>query len=118
MINIVRETLDTLLEFLPNVIKETKKTAEYFHTDREAEALNIMIEITDAYIWVIDAIKGIKINGHLLNINEDEVKDYLIEIEKAMTNQDYIAVSDLLEYEIAEIFEKWYGEIQLEIEDK
>lgn len=115
---VVNETAQSLIDFLPKVINETKRIAELFHTDREAVALKNMIELIEAYTWVIDALKGIKKNGYLQHINIEEITEFLIEIEDAMVHQDYVTISDLLEYEIAAILERWNVEIQLGIEGK
>lgn len=116
--DIVNETIETLLEFIPRVISETKKTAEFFHTDREATGLKNMLELIEAYGWIIDAFNGIQQNGALTNIKVDEFKQLLLDIEQSMEIQDYIGVSDLLEYEISEILENWYTDILKEIEGK
>lgn len=117
-LEIVRETKQSLLEYLPKVIDETKRAAEYFHTDREATGLKSLATLTDAYRWVLDAVNGIKNNGGLEEISLKETTDFLREIEEALSIQDYIAVSDLLEYEILEILEKWYGIILEDTKEK
>ncbi len=118
MINqLVKETIGSLVEFLPKVIKETRSTAELFHTDREAMALRNMVPIIEAYTWVLDALNGIKSNGFLQDVNLEDMKNFLSEIEQAMMFQDYIAISDILEYEVVEILDGWQSYIHKEIEE-
>lgn len=108
---LVNDTLTSLKEFLPNVILETKNTAELFHSDREATALGKMVHLIDAYSWIIDAVSGMKNLGYLHQMNLEDIVNFLKEIEQAMSIQDFVAVSDILEYEIAEIFDNWNKEL-------
>lgn len=105
---IVEETIESFLEFLPKVIDASKNTAELFHSDREATALQDLIQIIDAYTWIIEAVHGIQKNGFLSGINLAEMTDYLKQVEQAIEIQDYVTVSDILEYEVTALLEDWY----------
>ncbi len=107
---LVNETLISLKEFLPNVIKETNNTAELFHSDRENMALAKLVQLIDAYSWIIDAASGVQKLGYLQLLELESITNYLKEIEQAMAIQDFVAVSDILEYEIAEMLENWNKE--------
>ncbi|MGG3563606.1 hypothetical protein ABES03_18640 [Neobacillus rhizosphaerae] len=108
---LVNDTLISLKEFLPNVILETRNTAELFHSDREATALGKLVHLIDAYSWIIDAVSGMKNLGYVQQLNFGGITNFLKDIEQAMSIQDFVAVSDILEYEIAEIFENWNKEL-------
>ena len=114
---LVNETLTSLIEFLPNVIEETRNTAALFHSDREATALGKMVHLIDAYTWIIDAVGGIKKLGYLQQLNLDPLPNFLKDIEQAMSIQDFVAVSDILEYELVEIFESWMNQLKERIGD-
>ncbi|MDF2536394.1 MAG: hypothetical protein K0R18_2556 [Bacillales bacterium] len=111
---IVEETIDSLLEFMPKVISTSKNTAELFHSEREAMALTNMIEIIDAYAWIIDAVNGMQKNGFLLEFDLVEMTDLLSQIEQAMKTQDFALVSDILDYEVTEVLEKWHTQLSKE----
>jgi hypothetical protein len=109
---LVNDTIISLIDFLPKVIKATRDTAELFHTDHEVTALENMVEIIDAYTWIIDAIDGIKKNGFLTQLNLEKMTNFLHEIEKSMIIQDFVAISDLMEFEIVDILELWLADLK------
>ncbi|MCA0971574.1 hypothetical protein LCM20_13285 [Halobacillus litoralis] len=111
MKEIVTETINTLKFYLPNLIEGTKSTAEKFQAHKDSEALKVLPNIVEGIDWVYQAIAGIQKNGGLPKIDLEELSSILPETLRAIEVKDYVLLSDLLEYEIVHVLEKWNDQL-------
>lgn len=103
---IIEETIQTLDEFIPNVISASRNLAENL---RKGESLDtsVLSKLLEAIQWCLSAIEGLQKNNSLTGIPLAAITEPLGELEEALENQDHIMIADLLEYEIAAVFEEW-----------
>jgi hypothetical protein len=97
--------LDTV-EHIDYVINITNSIIEHFRINKEFEANNFIVKFIDEISVTIEAInvtKDIQIN----NIDTNEINDILNTLLEALENQDFVLISDLFEYEILSILERW-----------
>lgn len=112
MEQLIQETLDSCQEYIPKLIKAVSATAYKIQSGNEADGVLIMSSIFEGLQWVIDAVQGLKNNGHLLEIDISNITDHLKELEEALKIRDYVLVADLFEYEIGPALQTWLGNIQ------
>ncbi len=108
---IIRETLDTLLEYIPRLQEVSGTITRTLQSSEPALGLQQLPQVFEGIEWVIAAIQGLKKNGFLLEIEIVQANDYFIEMENAIKKNDYVLLADLLEYEILPILEEWLDDI-------
>lgn len=97
--------LDTI-EHIEYVMDITKKIVENFAVNKEFEANNFIVKFIDEVNITIEAInitRDIQTNS----IDTNEINEALNPIIEALENQDFVLISDLFEYEILPILERW-----------
>lgn len=107
MDKLVSETIGSIIEYLPNLLEGCKVMIQDFQTGNEAAALDRLPLVLEGLQWVLDAIVGIKNNGHVLNCDEGILTVHLQEMAGALEIADYVLLADLFEYEIVPILEQW-----------
>lgn len=108
---IVKETIDSLKEYLPRLMAASNELAEFFQSGKQLSAINQLPNFLEGLQWVMSAFAGIQKNGYFIEVNAVELNKYLIEMEEALTFQDYVLISDLLEYEITPKLEEWHEHV-------
>ncbi len=104
--NIYSETLESATDYIKKLIVGIKKYIEYMTSGRISESGDLLISIIEGLDWEVKALSLIK---EKLNIDLDisEVNAVLIDLSNAIQNNDYVLITDLFEYEILPILEKW-----------
>lgn len=103
---------------LLEVVVETKKTAEFFRYNDEAEAnrrLVLLIEIFEKFVSLLDLLKrALDLDFDAITTEDKSLADLhlgmtstLNNILRAQQNRDWISVADLLEFELAPILITW-----------
>jgi hypothetical protein len=108
---LIKDTLQSLNEFLPRISETCLRIATDFRTDNETDALNNIKQLIEAFEWSIQAINGIKSLGYPLNIDTAEINDILHETEEALEALDLVLLADMFEYELHPCIENWLREI-------
>lgn len=111
--NIINESLNSLNEYLDKLIPGIEKIVDYFSKDNEGEALKLLIEAIEGINWCLEVVILTKptLEKYNIEINEKNIRKILLEFEQALQNEDFVYVSDLLEYELIDIFKYWKKEI-------
>ncbi|MGY4688923.1 hypothetical protein [Salibacterium sp. K-3] len=104
---IIDETLHSLQTLIPNMIAASKNFADDAKKGKSID-FHVLDELLRAVQWSLEAVEGLQKNNQLLEINVNAVREPLSELEEAMEAQDYILLADLLEYELAAVFEEWH----------
>lgn len=111
--NIINESLNSLNEYLDKLIPGIENIVDYFSKDNEGEALKLLIEAIEGINWCLEVVILTKptLEKYNIEINEKNIRKILLEFEQALQNEDFVYVSDLLEYELIDIFKYWKKEI-------
>lgn len=106
---VVTELLQSIEESLTKLIEEINNTVQYFSRQKEEKGLPLLIHIIDSLSWVIDGIYKSKevYEEYGFDISVDQINDLLKELLKAMENEDFVLISDILHYEVIEILSDW-----------
>jgi len=106
-----KEVLNTVDEYLYNLINGVKNVSDLIQEGKEQEAFNLIAQVADGLQWVDEAINATK-KYHDNELSLEQMNDFLQEISEALENEDYILVSDLFSYEIMPIVEKLHSKIK------
>lgn len=103
---------------LMDVVDEAKKTANFFRYNDEAEAnerLIVLVEIFEKFVSILDLLKrALNIDFSTITTEDKslaelhgEMTEILNRILQSQQNHDWIALADLLEFELAPILLIW-----------
>ena len=106
-----REVLNTVDEYLYNLINGVKNVSDLIQEGKEQEAFNFIAQVADGLQWVDEAINVTK-QYHNNELSLEQINDFLQEISEALENEDYILVSDLFSYEIMPIIEDLHSKVK------
>lgn len=112
MEQLVRETMESCLDYIPKLIKAVSETAEKIQSGNEAAGIRLMPPVFDGLQWVMEAIQGMQRNGFLREINLEGLLKQFKELENALEIRDYVLIADLFEYEIGPVLEDWLKTIE------
>lgn len=101
-----KEILVTAQEYIAKLEPGLNTSIEFFREGEDAQALNILNNALEGISWLLDTFEVTK------DIQSEKIEDYgikskLEEMEVALNDIDYIMLSDLIEYEIIPIVQKW-----------
>lgn len=111
MKQIIEETKESLLDYIPRLIDAATSMAENLQSGNHYEAMHQLPLFFEGIDWTLQAIVGIQNNGYPIEIDSTLLNNFLGEVATAMQNQDFILLADLLEYEFTPIFETWLDEV-------
>ncbi|TDX58904.1 hypothetical protein [Orenia marismortui] len=123
--NLVLEGVSEARKYLPKLIDGIEDIITAFSQGNEGEANNLLSQALEGFNWlnsllsslgVLD-LKELDINSENLIDNINDWQTYLEELMSAMQNQDTILISDILEYEIKPILQK-YLNLVVKIDDR
>ncbi|TCT14020.1 hypothetical protein EDC18_10789 [Natranaerovirga pectinivora] len=113
---IIKEVFESLLEYLPKIIIGIEKNIDLFRQDREEEAVNLLIQVIEGLQWIFTVLgqttETLKSNG--IEVDASRINDVFIELLDGVKNQDYVLVTDLMEYEMLDILK----DLKLRLENK
>ncbi|MBU3142336.1 hypothetical protein [Clostridium sp. CF012] len=104
------EALVTANKYILKLQNGIKEAIKFFQGGNDGDALKITSEILEGLAWVIDIV-SLTQNVQKNKVNAYEFCGELKEMEIALQNEDYILVSDILQYEILPVLEVWGKEI-------
>jgi hypothetical protein len=105
----VYETLVAVDDYILRLTRGIESTVQLFRQQKEDEGLGLLIQIIDGLSWTIEAVFSLRITllEQGFNANVEQLNDLLNELLKAMENEDYVLISDILQYEIQETLHSW-----------
>ncbi|PWK16180.1 hypothetical protein [Tumebacillus permanentifrigoris] len=113
---LVRETKESLADYLPNLIAACDQVAEKFQTGQE-DWVELFQAVLEGINWVTGAVQGIRNveSTTLLGLELERVIELLQEVQAAMTNRDYVLFCDLLQYELKTLLQAYSDQVQQEL---
>lgn len=108
---LMEDTLESLYDYLPKMIQGIDQFVAKMMIQNQTNALEILPNIFEGLNWITQAVlltqplQKVPLNGQELVLILPALMD-------AYENQDLILVSDLLDYEIKPMIEKWTHQIQ------
>ncbi|QGU95066.1 hypothetical protein GOM49_08155 [Clostridium bovifaecis] len=105
------EILNTAQEYINSLKGGIIQTVNYYQNGEESKASDFIIKICDGIEWLA---KALTLTHDVINSEEDlnQLNRKLEEIVEAFENEDYILISDLLEYEIMSILDEIQANIK------
>lgn len=116
---LAHETITTLEEYIPKLINGINSAVDEFRAQKEDKALNLMVSIIEGLQWMIQVISKTEyiFAGSGFNIDENRINALFAGLCDAMENQDYVLVTDILEYEVIEFLDEWQDNIKAYINE-
>lgn len=108
--NIIYEALETLYDYLPRLIKGINDAVENFKMQREDKGIGLLIKIIDGLQWCTEVVYKTEevLTTYGIEIDKEAINSIYNEVIEALENEDYVLISDLLEYEIVPILKEWF----------
>lgn len=101
----LNEIIDSYNQYIARFPTGCMGIVELFNQGQSLVALKNIADLSEGIEWLIQAKNYLLLNGVKVDWNEYELINFLEEINKGLELQDYVLVSDLMEYEIVPFFE-------------
>jgi hypothetical protein len=123
---LVRGTLDSLREYVDDLREACLEGAERFReSGPTTDANKLFTDIVNGARWLTDALMAVKVNWlHYSSAQGDFAEDWAAnekhmigavrELLAAFEKQDFVLVSDVLEYELSTSMERWLEILDVE----
>ena len=109
---LMKETVEEINAYLPKMIQGIELFVEHVMQSKEIEAQKLLTNIFEGLEWIVQAV-------HLTremqpeNVQEQELVEKFPLLIDAYENKDFLLMSDVLDYEIKPVLEKWIHRIHL-----
>lgn len=111
MDQITVETLETCKEYLPKLIEGINKAVELLQKGEEQEGMGLLVPIFEGMEWITSAVVRLQGFGIGSSIALNELTDHFGELEQSLGFKDFTTVTDLFQYEIIPVLERWQTEL-------
>ncbi|AYC28950.1 hypothetical protein [Paenisporosarcina cavernae] len=95
-------SLSNYLEILPS---GCEKIAQMFREGNQDIAFKSINDFSDGIEWFVTITNHLNKNGYTINLEEEQLKMHLQEVNICLNNNDEVMLADLFEYELAPFFE-------------
>lgn len=102
------EVLSSIYEYMERLYEGIQDAIDYFESQREGKAYELVVSIIDGLVWIVDGIH-LTNDVHKAPIQLQEIKSVLGEVIEAQENNDTVLLCDMLKYEIMTKLEEWYN---------
>jgi hypothetical protein len=106
-LELIEDTFNTCKEYLPRLISAVGSIPGALQSNKENEAFDLLPGIFQGLEWVIKIFTEIKKLQYKIDINPTELNEFFAALEEALKIKDYVLVSDIFEYEILPVLERW-----------
>lgn len=106
MTNYILETVESYNSYLTKLEKGSRIIADFLREDRIADALSMIVDFSEGMSWITRATELLRENNVTINLNLDDINNFLKEINSGLEIQDFLLVADIFEYEISNYFSK------------
>lgn len=114
---LVSQTLESISDCLPDLVAQTDKVAGEFRNVKAKEASVVVSELLESFRWFTDAVFLVRMqlegwaeveeNLNLWRQTEEKHSKVFKGLIAAFEAGDEILVADVLEYDVADVFEDW-----------
>jgi len=110
--DLILDTIETMREYLPKLITASETIAEDIQS-HEGGWLETLIAYLEGLGWVTMAISGIQqLDQEIIkNMSVDALAPLLEKMKDALERSDYVAVCDLLQYELQPLLKEYNEEL-------
>ena len=111
---LVHESIESLKEYLPNLIAGTEVTLDLFNKQLEGDAFNTLGQVINGLQWTFGIVNLTHktLEQMAVTVDATRITEVTTELEGAMVNKDIVLIKDLLEYEILEIIQGWNEQLE------
>jgi hypothetical protein len=103
------ETELALADYLEKFIPASRQIADYFYGDMDEEQWAEFTQLVEGLSWIVNSLKFLQIlhgNQETLAVPVLQVEALVNELGESLERAEYTLTADLLNYEIAPLFEK------------
>lgn len=102
----VLEVVNSYNQYIKNVAGGSLQIADYLRKDQVQEALQLILQFSEGMGWLVQASDLLQKNEVHVELEIEQIHEFLNEINNGLEIQDYVLVADMFEYEIAPFFEQ------------
>ncbi len=102
----VVEVIESYNEYIKKLPNGSNYIAQNLREDKLSDAFQTIKDFSEGLLWLTEAAQLLQINNVKVQINMNQLQEFLIEINEGLEKQDYVLVADLFEYEITPFFEE------------
>lgn len=106
MDEMVKESFESYCEYMAKMPNGCQQIADFLREDRLAEAGQIIAQFTEGLNWLVDMNKLLNAHNAVVPLQEEQIAEFLNEINNGLEIQDFVIVADMFEYEIKPFFEQ------------
>jgi len=111
---LMRDTLEQAVEYLPKLIGGIEVVADRFQTGKEKQAIALFSDVLDGLEWINDAVNlTMPFWDGSIGIDPQVLQEPLKAMAEAWENRDYTLISDILDYEIKPALLQWLNDIKM-----
>ncbi|MDK2901911.1 MAG: hypothetical protein PWR14_815 [Thermosediminibacterales bacterium] len=110
---IIAESIETAKDYLPKLRDGLHEVLRLFHEGKDQEAISLFISAVDGLEWFNSFLNGMQLTD--LEVNSKKITDYqqmMKGLLDAWEMQDFLLVSDIIEYELIPLIEENLETIQ------
>jgi len=113
VITLINETRESLLEYIPKLLDAIDKMVTDLQTGKDSW-IPLFESFLEGISWTIEAIQGIKnVNANVLTmIDMKGLNAQILEMKQALEQQDFVLLTDMLQYELKPLLETYWTEIK------
>lgn len=106
MNELLKESFESYCDYMAKMPNGCQQISDYLREDRIMEAGQIIAQFTEGLIWLVDMNKLLLSNNTVEPLQEEQISEFLNEINSGLEIQDFVIVADMFEYEIKPFFEQ------------
>lgn len=103
--NEINEVVQSYNEYIQNIAPGSLQIAGFLRQDDVKAAVQLILQFSEGMSWLVQAGELLVQNEVKVNLQAEQIHEFLEEINNGLEIQDYVLVADMFEYEIAPYFE-------------
>lgn len=106
MQDIVQETLESMIDYVPKLAAASEKIAIDIQTHQEGW-IDTLLAYLEGLNWLVEAVAGLqRLDRFLLeDWNIELIKPHMDQMSEALEQNDFVSLCDLLQYELRPMLE-------------
>ncbi|GEK31434.1 hypothetical protein KZO01_17430 [Kurthia zopfii] len=100
----IEEVVSDYNDYIHRIPAGCSQIVRFINENRISEALEMVVDFSEGITWLTSARSYLEAEGITLDWKENQVTDFLNEINSGLEVGDFVIVSDIFEYEIIPFF--------------
>lgn len=100
----IEEVISNYNAYIHRIPAGCSQIVRFINENRISEALEMIVDFSEGITWLTSARSYLEADGIILDWKENQVTDFLNEINTGLEVGDFVIVSDIFEYEITPFF--------------